>query len=320
MGNQSDTTLTRGVFCISVDTELLWGRHDTRYQSFIQRTAREREIINKLLILFKQYDIGATWAVVGHLFLNKCKKEGGKIHPDIKRPSFGWVKGDWLRCDPGTSVKKNPCWYGSDIIKMIQKDKNQEIGSHSFSHIIFGDKGCTKKCAESEIKKCVELAKKENIELYSFVFPRNSIGHLDILKKYQLKTFRGEDDYSLPTQGVIGKIYQLLDLLFLIPHASTPRLTKGLLEIPGSMYFLSSRGWRKLLPEKIRIWKAQASIRKAVKEKKVFHLWFHPVDLADNSISLLKTLEQILRYAKKEQKKGGLDILSMQQISTKYSR
>ena len=60
--------LNKGVFCISIDLELLWGRKDLNHENFIWQVKKERAIINKLLEIFKKYKIPATWAVVGKLF------------------------------------------------------------------------------------------------------------------------------------------------------------------------------------------------------------------------------------------------------------
>jgi peptidoglycan/xylan/chitin deacetylase (PgdA/CDA1 family) len=311
MINNQKIKLNKGIFCISIDTEMLWGRHDLDYQPFIERVQKERKIIERLLKLFERNQIDATWAIVGHLFLDQCKKENGVTHKDMVRPKYNWVSGDWLKNDPNTNLKIDPEWYGTDIVKLIQKNKTQEIGSHSFSHVIFGNSGCSVKCADSEIRESVKLAKQFKINFLSFVYPRNSVGYLSLLKKYGFKVYRGPDDYQFNTAGWLGKLLMLLDLVLLIPHASIPKSHDGLLEIPGNMYLLSNRGWRRYLPSFFRIWKAKLSLKKAINERKVFHLWFHPTDLADNTEEIFKSLEEITAYAKKEQDKGNLDILSM---------
>src|SRR5260221_3796464 len=106
----------KGTFCISIDTELLWGRKDLDYSKFIEKTKKERIIIKRLLALFKKYNISVTWATVGKLY------EGN-----------------------------DPLWSGKDIIKSIKKDKIHELGSHSYSHEIFTNISLS--IAENEIKK-----------------------------------------------------------------------------------------------------------------------------------------------------------------------
>ena len=40
--------------------------------------AAEREVVDRLLALFARYDISATWALVGHLFLDRCHDGDGQ--------------------------------------------------------------------------------------------------------------------------------------------------------------------------------------------------------------------------------------------------
>lgn len=308
----------KGTFCISIDTELLWGRHSlSNYKDFIKPSSKEREVIKKILCLFKKYKIHATWAVVGHLFLEECKIEQNKKHPDIKRPNPSWLKSDWFEKDPTTNLKQNPSWYGTDIIRMIQKTKNQEIASHSFSHIIFGDSGTSRSVAESDIKKCIQLAKKSEITLLSFIFPKNSIAYLDILKRYGFQAFRGPDPYRFKFGSFASRLFMAVELFFLTPpFVSSPKIVGGLVNIPGSMYFVSSRGVRKFIPAGIRFKKARRGIKKAIKENKIFHLWTHPVDLVDNK--MLNEFEQILSFAEEERNKGNLSIMTMRQITDDF--
>ena len=245
--------MNKGILCISIDTELLWGRLETDHNPFISRAQKTRRIIKQLLVLFEKYDIPATWAIVGSLYI-----------------------------PPNNKVKYSNLWHAPEIIKEIKKHKNQEIACHSYSHPNFDQ--ITLKQAETEIKKCIELAKKQGIKLNSFVFPKNIIKHLDSLKKHGFTNYRGHDkrnwELLLPTP----------------PPVYTPSKNNGLICIPGSMYFTSSRGTKKYIPGSLRVIKAKMGINKAIKESKVFHTWFHPIDLTDQPTKLLGALENILKY------------------------
>lgn len=253
--------MKKGIFCISIDTELLWGRKDLDYSKFIQKTKKEREIIKKLLSLFNKYNVPATWAIVGKLY------EG-----------------------------ENPLWSGKDIINSIKKNKNQEIASHSYSHEIFTE--ISEKQAINEIKKNKQK---------SFIFPRNKIKYLNLLKKYGFKSYRGKDRST----------YELL--LPLTPPTYNLQSTKDLLNIPGSMYFASNRGIKQFIPQNLRLIKSKTGINKAIGNKEVFHLWFHPVDFADNSKSLFDEFESILKYADQKRRENKLEIKNMNQIVNKLS-
>lgn len=253
--------MKKGTFCLSIDHELLWGRRNLDYRPFIPRVKKERVIIKRLLYLFDKYKIHVTWAVVGKLF-----EEG------------------------------DPLWYGLDTINEIKKHKNQEIGSHSYSHELFSK--ISKSEAEKEIEKCKGPK--------SFVFPRNKIGHFDVLKKFGFVCYRGGDkrNWELFFPGR--------------PPVYEPFKNHGLLNIPGSLYFVSARGARKYIPYGLRLLKSILGIESAIAEKKVFHLWFHPIDFANNSEALFKEFGEILKFATQKRKEGLLEIKTMKQIAENY--
>lgn len=304
--------MKKGIFCISFDTELLWGRHDLEYESFIKRAKSERAIIHRLLALLDRYAIPATWAIVGHLFLEHCTSKNGIKHPEIVRPSYPWVKGDWFESDPAGNIAQNPEWYGKDIVKDIIKTGLHEIGSHSFSHVVLGHKGCNRKCADSEIAASIKLARNMGINLVSFVFPRNSIGHLEVLRENGFIAFRGQDALRFKLPGFLKPLGLALELFIpLPPPTSKPINQRGLINIPGSMYFVSARGIRKYIPRTIRSQKAIKGVDSAINNRGVFHLWTHPGDFIDQSSILFDELESILKYASQKRSAGHLEIKTM---------
>ena len=307
----------RGIFCISIDLELLWGVHDVDYRKHAASVSKVRVIVKRLLTLFEKYDVGATWAAVGHLYLSSCKPVHGVKHPEIVRPKYSWFTDDWFAPDPATNIKHDPLWYGEDIIDLIRKHKKQELASHSFSHIIFGDTGCSRRAAESDIKMAVKLAAKKRVKLSSFVFPRNSEGYHEVLTKQGFKAFRGDDPYWYKGTGGMYKPLMLVDMLLLrTPPCSRPtRHSSGLLNIPGSMLFVSRDGFRKRIPMACRTQRAKKGIDRANNTGTVFHLWFHPMNFSSDTEEMFKGLEEVLAYAKKQK----IQVKTMQEITHDHS-
>ncbi len=268
--------IEKGTFCLSFDFELLWGRKDLDYSSFVPRARKTRKVIPRILALLKKYDVPATWATVGELF-NKPTKE-----------------------------KDSDLWHAPDLINKIKRVKEQEIGTHTYSHEIF-DK-ISKTTADSELKSVFKRHKPQ-----SFVFPRNRIGHLDVLRKYKIKSYRGPDrfDFELLKTYKYVKLFEMLST----PRVSNPVVEQGIVNIPGSMYFLSARGVRKHMPFGFRTGFAKRGIDRAIATKKVFHMWTHPIDFADDSNRLLAEFGEILQYASKQRSLGKLQIKNMQQIA-----
>jgi len=170
-----------GAIVFSLDAELMWGFHD-KNEIPIKRIKCAREAWIKILELFDKYEINATWAIPGHLFLNEC--DGlHKNHPAGEK---------WFKNDPGGSLEKNNNFFGRDLIKKITTAKSKhEIGCHSFSHMEFDS--ITPQMANAELTLSIESAKNLGITLESFVFPRNKIGNLDTLRKNGFLCYRGKE-------------------------------------------------------------------------------------------------------------------------------
>lgn len=185
---------SKGVFTLSLDFELLWGTVDLHGPERFRRACEiEREVvIDRLLDLLDEHRIPATWCILGHLFLSECRRSGGLAHPELVRPRHRWVRGDWLQHDPCSDESRAPLFYGRSLVEKIRACRTpQEIGSHSFSHAIFSDEGCTREVAASELSASVEAAKHMGLELRSFAFPRNGVGHLDLLPQFGIRSYRG---------------------------------------------------------------------------------------------------------------------------------
>jgi len=79
------------------------------------------------------------------------------------------------------------------------------------------------------------------------------------------------------------------------------------------MLYLSRDSFRKFIPIKSREIKAKKGIDNAIKQKKIFHLWFHPFNLATDEVKLFKGLENILKYVDKKRSENLLEVKTMSQ-------
>lgn len=311
--------LPRGAFVLSFDLELAWGTfdhggHERNGRSF----DRVRPIVTQLLEMLGRHRIPATFAVVGHLFLDRCARENGAAHPEIVRAAHAWFPHDWFSLDPCSDLERAPHWYGRDLVEQIAADaQGHEIASHSFSHVIFGDSGCSAEAARSELARCAALAREViGRELRSFVFPRNAVGHLDALTAHGIRVYRGVDGWwfkRLPLRVLARAGHFADDVLALRPPVHLPEWVEppGIWNVPGSMLYQSRDGLRRLIPIGARVRKAKKGIDAAVARRRIFHLWFHPFNLATDESALLAGFEQVLAYAAGRRDAGALDILTM---------
>lgn len=319
--------LDRPVFLISLDTELAWGsfdrdglrRHSGKY-------AETRRVIQRLLELFRRYEIRATWAVVGHLFLSRCSESGANSHEHVLQPSYGWYPDGWLSHDPFTDAQHDPFFYAPDIVEsIIAAWPEQEIASHTFTHAILGDPHCSRDVARSQLLECRRLAERCGRSMRSLVFPRNSIGHVDVLAELGYTSFRGVEKswhtrFAQPSS--LRRACHFTDRLLAItpPCYSAFRLTRfeesssWVCELPASMFYAPMEGPWKLISVRRRVLQATRGIRKAVSTNGAFHLWFHPFNLATSN-ELIDGLEEIFATVADEAAAGRLTSWTMADVA-----
>jgi hypothetical protein len=85
------------------------------------------------------------------------------------------------------------------------------------------------------------------------------------------------------------------------------------------MLLIGRRGSRSLVPPAATVAKATAGLRRAVKEAKVFHLWFHPFNLACDRDRMLGILGAILDEAARLRDAGRLDVRPMGELAAVLS-
>jgi peptidoglycan/xylan/chitin deacetylase (PgdA/CDA1 family) len=313
----------RGVFTLSLDFELIWGTLDLFGPSGFARACEiERtEVIDRLLALLAEYEVPATWCILGHLFLDHCPTGDSPKHAEIVRPQHAWHPADWFASDPGGTESTAPLFFGRSLVEKIRScPAEQEIGSHSFSHVIFGDPGCSAETASTELAECVRLAGEMGIELRSFAFPRNQVGHLDILRQHGFSCFRGPEPNWYEADRwpeVVQRLGRLIDVLRIArPPVVLPRRDEsGLWDIPGSAMYFPMHGGRRFLPLSWRVRRAVKGLNAAARERRVFHLWFHPTNLADQTESMFAGLRSIFAHARKLRDRGELDLLPMGKLA-----
>jgi hypothetical protein len=300
--------MNKPVFLITLDTELLWGpaggKDGKELFDFIKRNGKNsRNVISTLLDLFQKYKIPATWAVVGHLFLDHCNEETCLTKKNMNE--FGYKH--WWYNDPYSNIEKDPLYYGKDIIERILVNPiNHELGYHSFSHTVFTI--INRKMAEAEIKESKKIEKEWNIKFSSFVFPLNEIAYVDVLKENGFKIYRGntvglfDDRQNMIFKKIRGTIKK-----FIAPPIQ-PKWMDGIWEVQSSMFFSDIQ-----IPPSLLL-RGKIGLERAIKDKKIFHIWLHPWDLFVYN-RLRDDLEKMLKYVNRRRAEGKLEIMTMAELA-----
>ena len=282
--------MSKGIFVVSLDTELAWGRLTrSDLQKYIPYFRRTRDAIHGILSLCERYEVSFTWAIVGRLLL---------------RPP---------------SLRDAYMWYGQDIVSAIMNCKvPQEIGCHSFSHIYYNS--CSFREASFDLECCRNVFKAWGLAPRSFVFPGNKVRYLSLLKQYGFTCFRGPTYNGQFNKNflIVTSPLRFLHRLFFGPPVVKPKIAAGLVNIPGCMLFRVPNFknfsiWYKIFHYQVII--AKKGLLKAANNGMVFHLWFHPFNFGYRTKYMLSALNDILAFAVKLRNMDKIDILTMRQIA-----
>lgn len=311
-----------GTVVVSIDAELAWGFHDLASMPEA-RIRNARSGWHSLADLLDRFEIPATWAVVGHLFLDRC--DG--VHAD--HPSLE----GWFRRDPGGNSRDDGDWYGPDLIEAVRESGiDHEIGSHTFSHVEFGRGDVTAEIAAAELERSTELAAREGIDLDSLVFPRNNVGHRDLLSDHGFTCYRGTApdrwfDGRFEGTGTFDERFRKAGKLLAYnfgsepPPLVTPEVDEfGLVDVPASLDLFSLEGFANAASRAVRgdpvVRQARLGIDEAVRSDGVLHLWLHPNNIVGRAD--LERLETVFGYVRERADDTGLRIATMGDVAGRY--
>ena len=291
--------LRRGAVTISLDFELAWGSLYSRRagRNFVQFGLREREQMPRILAALDEFHVPATWATVGHLFLEKCTAgSDGRAHHGMPRimpfENERWIfqEGDWFQFDPCTDVRRDPAWYGPDLIeKVLASKENHELGCHSFSHPSFGQ-NCPRLVAEAEVEACAQAMAPYGLRPTTWVFPRHEEGNFEALAAKGVGIVR-----AFPGPA------SCISLPILRPdHMWGVHVSSAV-----------DRGLDWSFDQRLK--RLQGFVDAAAKERLAAHIWLHP-SLSDDDIN--RVFKPFLRHCAARRDEGKIDALTMEQLVT----
>ena len=281
--------MTIGKVTISIDLELAWGVWDTATADDLRLAEEaERPICAALLDLFDRYQVPATWLVVAALLDQESAK---------------------------SRAGSNSCWYAPDVIERIVAAKvRQEIGSHSGRHVYFD------RISPAEAQDDLDFAKAvhhtNNLAFESFAFPRNAVGHVDIVARAGVRVARSRDVGLLRSAYHAGRLSARAanyvdQFLPVPPRPSFPEALGQLVDIPGSTQMLGRNGLRRFLLPQVTRTKLLLGLERARRSGGTFHLWFHPSNFYYRCDEQLATLAWFLERAAEEASRGRIEFRTM---------
>ncbi|MDQ2052592.1 polysaccharide deacetylase family protein [Natronolimnohabitans sp. A-GB9] len=296
-----------GSVVLSLDAELGWGFHDFEDPPS-ERVESGRRGWTVMLELLDEFDVPATWAVVGHLMLEDCDGR----HDDHPAPP------GWFERERTSWADREELRFCPDLVTaLLEADADHEFASHSFSHVLFGDERTDRDLAAAELERATELADEWDQTVDSFIYPRNDVAHRDVLAEYGLSAYRGRSPHRDGVRAVFDSLVRDRSLL-VDPHIDE----YGLVDVPASLFLFGFEGPARTVAESVwtdpMLELACRGIDEAARSDGIFHMWLHPNNLTSERDD--RRMRAILSHLERRRAETDLVVETMADVARRVGR
>jgi peptidoglycan/xylan/chitin deacetylase (PgdA/CDA1 family) len=334
---QPNTSMTthflKPTFVVSLDFELYWGTRDFEsLRDYRNRITYAKQTITSLLNLFREYEIHATWATVGMLFLEnrgELLEMLPSSQPNYTRPELS----PYPQLDSiGDNERTEPSCYAASAINEIQTIPFQEVGTHTFSHYYCLEEGQTRADFKSDLDSALQAAARRRVTISSIVFPRNQVNqdYLDDCRSRGILCYRGAgsswmytarkqaDETFLRRACRIVNSYWAISGFTSVPMHKIARQNLPF-DFPGTSHFRPSL----MITEPLRSFALRRIYRGldyAVTNSHLYHFWLHPEDFFTDLQKKIEVLRKVLDYVSKLRAANKLESLNMSELAHRLLR
>lgn len=298
-----------GTLMLSFDSEGKWGladcltdRHDRIYTTQNLETAYGR-----LTGLLEKYRIEATFAFTAAFTLMADEFEALTPELDpLMAEAAPWMTSALAAIrKPGAQG-----WFSNKCFDMVRDAGCHEIASHGFSHLPWKAPYASRAALDAELTMCRKVAAFSQDAVTTFIFPRNQVAHLDLLKAHGFLAYRG----SRPSRSRAATLACEFNL-FPRSEAYDPGDVIPV-RIPAGRFLNWRHGLRRCVPAAVTVRRWQNMLRESARSGGVVHAWTHPENFMDGK-DMFPMLEEILRFAAQERDAGRLQIMTIADFLTR---
>lgn len=316
-----------GALVISLDFELHWGvrDHAPPHGPYRANLLGVWDAVPRLLELFEDRGVAATWATVGMLMAVSRAEREQFLPP--RRPRYLDERLDPYVEPVGEGELDDPLHFAPTLVESIRRATRQEIGTHTFSHFYCLEAGQTEVDFRADLAAAIAIARARGIEIRSIVFPRNQHNpqYDTALRDAGIDVFRGPARgwMHVPATRGIAEVTQRGARAFeeLSPLTGARDIAWSALQTRSGLYnvragaFLRPVGSGGRMADALRFAGLSRAMRSAARSRRIFHLWWHPhnfgVKLGDN----LEFLRRLLDVFRECQTTLGMRSMSMHEVA-----
>jgi peptidoglycan/xylan/chitin deacetylase (PgdA/CDA1 family) len=317
--------MNTGAFTISIDFELYWGVRDTRsLDAYREHLDGVRQAIPRMLSLFEQHHIHATWAAVGFLYCHDRNEALSAAPPE--RPHYdNHALCPYRYLEQSTDIDER-YHFAPALIDLIAATPHQEIATHTYSHYYCREAGQTAATFRADLAAAIRIAATHGITPRSLVFPRNQWhpDYLAILAEQGITAYRGNEHGWLYAatdnvgQNAVRRMGRLLDSYLNLSghHTYTLESCAGAppFNFPASR-FLRPHDPRLAWLDGLRLRRIKRAMRHAARHHEIFHLWWHPHNFGVDTDQNMHFLEQVIEEFERLRRDDGMRSLGMTELA-----
>src|SRR5690606_13782472 len=141
----------------------------------------------RLLALFARHEVPATFAFVMAFTLDEAERRRARdLFRDVAVEGQNWL-GHYRRAE---QLNNFAGWHCPEALDLVRAQPQHEIACHGFSHLPLAEDTTSAADAQRELAAAGEVARWKGLNLETFVYPRNQVGHSRLLPAQGYRGYR----------------------------------------------------------------------------------------------------------------------------------
>lgn len=300
-----------GKFIISLDCEGKWGVADRSREGkgFISN-AKLVDVYSRILQLFEKYRFRATFAFVSALCLEPDELVDGIDGVELLHGGKNWLTPAWGELRAGIVDG----WSCPELLTLVRAHGAHHVCTHGGTHLPYSNSATPSEAVKWDIEFARQHHARFGLGWGGIVFPRNVVGHLDIMAGAGIAYYRSMDRAEQVT-GKLGKGVRLANEFVSADKFGLWPVGRGHDHCPVGLSpgkFINARiGFRRRVPATATLRRAKTMLRYASIRGRTFHLYTHPHNFI-NDEGMFGRLETILDMATTMVAEGQLEVMTME--------
>lgn len=258
-------------FILSFDCEGKWGVADrlTHLHHEALTDARLRSAYHSILGLLDEYSVPATFAFVG-LFAEPA----GSFNHVMPQIAALASRAPMYLAPALSDITEGSGegWHGAWAIEAVSAaEVGHEIALHGVTHVPWSSR--ERQFFVDELKLLGHLSSPVR-QSKTFVFPRNKVAHVELLRSAGIRGYRTAPRHQSRTRSLLSEFN-----VWSKPDLFSNSLSAELVAIPAGYFVNWQRGMRRLVPRPITRARFRALLDDSA-DGAVVHAWLHPENVA----------------------------------------